>query len=106
MGIMIIKKLDYYTNSDTVSTYVTAVPRSLGNKDSKLSANRFVSEVREDVVDENSATWSSSTGWMPPSIATGVFKVDSLNSSIYMYKMILHNRSHKHVSSSIKSQYR
>ena len=69
-----------------MSTYVTAVPRSLGNKDSELSANRFASEVRENVVDVNSATWSSSTGLMPPSIATGVFKVDSLNSSIYMHE--------------------
>ena len=70
------------TNSATVSTYVTAVPRSLGNKDSKFLANLFASEVREDVVDVNNATWSSSTDWMPPSVATGVFKVDSLSSSI------------------------
>ena len=61
---------------------MTAVPRSLGNRDSKLSANRLDSELREDVVDVNNATWSSSTDWMPPSVATGVFKVDSLSSSI------------------------
>ena len=89
MGVIIIEQMveeksEYYTNSVTVPTYVTAVPRSLGNRDSKLSASLFASEVREDVVDVISATWSSSTGWMPPSIATGVFKVDSLSSSIYI----------------------